>query len=107
MAEQTAPPLPEPRPTTAITPKPRPAPDLTVEDWARYYATIPTRAGLSLLNGLYKTSGSMAALLGLVDQKDVDAYYDSNNRSMKALEDKITSTRGAAFIVCGLRGPVW
>lgn len=98
MAEQTAPPLPEPRPTTAITPKPRPAPDLTVEDWARYYATIPTRAGLSLLNGLYKTSGSMAALLGLVDQKDVDAYYDSNIRSMKALEDKITSTRGAAFI---------
>ena len=98
MAEPNTPPLPETRPEMRVRPEPRPAPDLTVEDWARYYATIPTRAGLSLLNGLYKTSGSMAALLGLVDQKDVDAYYDDNIRRMKALEDKITSTRGSKFI---------
>ena len=98
MAEPNTPPLPKNRPEMRVRPEPRPAPDLTVEDWARYYATIPTRAGLSLLNGLYKTSGSMAALLGLVDQKDVDAYYDDNIRRMKALEDKITSTRGSKFI---------
>ena len=98
MAEPNTPPLPIDRPEMRVRPEPRPAPDLTVEDWARYYATIPTRAGLSLLNGLYKTSGSMAALLGLVDQKDVDAYYDDNIRRMKALEDKITSTRGSKFI---------
>ena len=98
MAEPNTPPLPVDRPEMRVRPEPRPAPDLTVEDWARYYATIPTRAGLSLLNGLYKTSGSMAALLGLVDQKDVDAYYDDNIRRMKALEDKITSTRGSKFI---------
>ena len=84
MAEPNTPPLPVDRPEMRVRPEPRPAPDLTVEDWARYYATIPTRAGLSLLNGLYKTSGSMAALLGLVDQKDVDAYYDDNIRRMKA-----------------------
>jgi hypothetical protein len=98
MAEPNTPPLPIDRPEMRVRPEPRPAPDLTVEDWARYYATIPTRAGLSLLNGLYKTSGSMAALVGLVDQKDVDAYYDDNIRRMKALEDKITSTRGSKFI---------
>lgn len=98
MAEPNTPPLPVDRPEMRVRPEPRPAPDLTVEDWARYYATIPTRAGLSLLNGLYKTSGSMAALVGLVDQKDVDAYYDDNIRRMKALEDKITSTRGSKFI---------
>jgi len=98
MAEPNTPPLPADRPEMRVRPEPRPAPDLTVEDWARYYATIPTRAGLSLLNGLYKTSGSMAALVGLVDQKDVDAYYDDNIRRMKALEDQITSTRGSKFI---------